>query len=152
VRNDESKYSNDARRRAMQRILVICGAGASSTFLVHWIRKVARSRGLDLALQAGSRDGMSSRLMDIDVVLVGSHLADSFPDLRSEAEAANVQAVLMPAVGFDADGAGTVLDLIADSAAADSAVADSAAEPAAAPAVAPEPQPSGSNNPGRSHG
>jgi PTS system cellobiose-specific IIB component len=126
----------------MQRILVICGAGASSTFLVHWLRKVASTRGLDLAFQAGSRD-IGSRLGDADVVLVGSHLADSFPDLLTQAEAANVRALLMPAVGFDADGAGTVLDLIAE---------ELAAAPAVAPAVNPEPEPSGSHNPGRSHG
>jgi PTS system cellobiose-specific IIB component len=122
----------------MQRILVICGAGASSTFLVHWMRRVARARGLDLALQAGSRDDVSSRLGNTDVVLVGSHLADSFPDLLSVAEEANVHALLMPAVGFDEDGAGVVLDLVA--------------ELAAAPAVAPRPEPSDSHNPGRSHG
>jgi PTS system cellobiose-specific IIB component len=122
----------------MQRILVICGAGASSTFLVHWMRKVAGTRGLDLAFQAGSQNDLSSRLGDIDVVLVGNHLAGSFPDLLSEATAANVRAVLMPAVGFDADGAGTVLDLVADL--------------AAAPAAASESEPSGSRNPGSSHG
>jgi PTS system cellobiose-specific IIB component len=126
----------------MQRILVVCGAGASSTFLVHSMRKVARGRGLDLVFQAGSRDDVSSRLGDVDVVLVGSHLADSFPDLLSEAEAASVHALLMPAVGFDADGAGAVLDLVAELAAA----------PAVALAVTPEPESSGSHNPGRSHG
>jgi PTS system cellobiose-specific IIB component len=130
----------------MQRILVICGAGASSTFLVHWLRKVAHDRGLDLAFQAGSRDDLSPRLADIDVVLVGSHLADSFPDLLSEAEAAQVHALLMPAVGFDAAGAGAVLDLIAGSA------AESAAELAAAPAVAPASELYGSRNPESSHG
>jgi cellobiose PTS system EIIB component len=126
----------------MQRILVICGAGASSTFLVHWMRKVASTRGLDLAFQAGSRNDVSSRLGDIDVVLVGSHLAGSFGDLRSEAEAANVQALLLPAVGFDADGAGAVLDLVAELTAA----------PAAAPVVTPEREPSGLQNQGRTHG
>ena len=122
----------------MQRILVICGAGASSSFLVHWLRKVASTRGLDLAFQAGSRDDVSSRLADMDVVLVGSHLAGSFPDLLSEAEASHVQALLMPPVGFDADGAGAVLDLVADL--------------AAAPAAASSREPSGLQNPGRSHG
>jgi PTS system cellobiose-specific IIB component len=143
----------------MQRILVICGAGASSTFLVHWLRKVASTRGLDLAFQAGSQDDVGSRLGDIDVVLVGSHLAGSFADLLSDAEAANVRALLLPAVGFDADGAGTVLDLIAESAAetaaesASGSTAGPAAEqPAAAPAVAPDSEPSRSRNSGRSHG
>jgi PTS system cellobiose-specific IIB component len=135
----------------MQRILVICGAGASSTFLVHWLRKVASTRGLDLEFQAGSQDDVGSRLGDIDVVLVGSHLAGSFADLLSQAEAASVRALLLPAVGFEADGAGTVLDLIAESA-ADSAAGPAAEQPAAAPAVAPDSEPSRSRNSGRSHG
>ena len=72
------------------RILVVCGAGASSTFLVHWMRRVAESRGLDLAVDAGSQDDLAGRLTGLDAVLVGAHLAEAFPQLHGAATAAGV--------------------------------------------------------------
>ncbi|WP_349898749.1 PTS sugar transporter subunit IIB [Parafrigoribacterium soli] len=96
----------------MQRILVVCGAGASSTFLVHWMRRVAASRGLQLAIDAGSQADVAERLGELSAVLVGSHLADEFARLRGDAAAAGVPAILLPPLAFDAAGASKALDLL----------------------------------------
>lgn len=98
----------------MQRILVVCGAGASSTFLVHWMRRAADSRGLQLTIEAGSQDDVAAGLPHLSAVLVGSHLADAFPRLREAAAAAGVPALLLPPLGFDAAGASSALDLLED--------------------------------------
>ncbi|MEO7122313.1 MAG: PTS IIB subunit [Lacisediminihabitans sp.] len=96
----------------MQRILVVCGAGASSTFLVFWMRKAAASRGLELVIDAGSQDDLAARLPGLHAVLVGAHLADSFPQLCERAAAAGVPAALLPSLAFDAVGAAEALVLL----------------------------------------
>ena len=121
----------------MRRILVVCGAGASSTFLVHWMRRVAESRGLDLAVDAGSQDDLAGRLTGLDAVLVGAHLAEAFPQLHGAATAAGVPAALLPPLAFDAAGASTALDLL------EGLLSASAGEGAA---------PRGPNDSGSSHG
>lgn len=95
-----------------RRVLVVCAAGASSTFLVHWMRKVAASRGLDIVIEAGSQDDIGRRLAELDAVLVGSHLGEAFPRVEAAAAAAGVRALLLPAVGFDAGGASAALTLL----------------------------------------
>ena len=65
----------------MHRVLVVCGAGASSTFLAHRIRAAARGRDIDVTVSASSTIGLSERLDDIDVLLVGPHLAAQFDEL-----------------------------------------------------------------------
>jgi PTS system cellobiose-specific IIB component len=132
------------RDLVMRRVLVVCAAGASSTFLVHWMRKAAAARGLDIAFEAGSQGDLGRRLPEVDAVLVGSHLGEAFPQLEVDAAAAGVPALLLPAVGFDAAGASVALglleELLAASAGGHAAVTDRSA-------VA-----GGRDNPGSSHG
>lgn len=101
----------------MRRVLVVCGAGASSTFLVYWMRREAAQRGVDLAIEAGSLENLASRLRDTDVVLVGSHLSDAFDDILAQASAAGVAAALLPALAFTASGAAAALDIALDTSA-----------------------------------
>jgi PTS system cellobiose-specific IIB component len=132
------------RALVVRRVLVLCGAGASSSFLVHWMRKVAATRGLDIAFVAGSQSDLGRRLPELDAVLVGTHLSEAFPQLEVDAAAAGVPALLLPAVGFDAAGASVALglleELLAASAGDHAAVTDRSA-------VA-----GGRDNPGSSHG
>jgi PTS system cellobiose-specific IIB component len=94
----------------MELILVVCGAGASSTFLASRIRSLATERGLDLTARAASNFDLSSRLADATVLLVGPHLEASFPELRAEAAAISVPAGLLPATAFGPDGATDALE------------------------------------------
>ncbi|RWZ64357.1 PTS IIB subunit [Labedella populi] len=57
-------------------ILVVCGAGASSTFIALRLRRSAASRGLDITARAGSLELLASSLAGVALVLVGPHLAD----------------------------------------------------------------------------
>lgn len=68
-------------------ILVVCGAGASSTFVALRVRRSAADRGLELTVRAGSLELLDSTIPGTDVVLVGPHLASRLEDIRSAARA-----------------------------------------------------------------
>jgi PTS system cellobiose-specific IIB component len=94
----------------MDMILVVCGAGASSTFLASRMRALATQRGLDVTARAASNLDLASRLADARVLLVGPHLAASFPELQAEAAEHSVPAALLPATAFGPEGATDALD------------------------------------------
>jgi PTS system cellobiose-specific IIB component len=94
------------------RVLVICGAGASSTFLAHRMRAAAAARGLAPEIRSGAIDSLESQLPANDVVLVGSHLGERFADILALASLHGRRAVLLPALAFDAAGANAALDLV----------------------------------------
>ncbi|WP_374946157.1 PTS sugar transporter subunit IIB [Agreia sp.] len=95
----------------MHRVLVVCGAGASSTFLAHRIRAAARVRDIDLHVAASSTDGLAERIREIDVLLVGPPLAARFDELSRLAAAAGARSALLPDTVFGARGEEAALDL-----------------------------------------
>ncbi len=95
----------------MATILIVCGAGASSTFLATRLRSLAAIRGLDLAVQAASDSDIEARLESIDVLLVGAHLAPAFDRLNARAMQSGVAAALLPSTVFGQGGAEAALDL-----------------------------------------
>ncbi|CAD6004453.1 PTS sugar transporter subunit IIB [Agreia sp. COWG] len=96
----------------MHRVLVVCGAGASSTFLAHRIRTAARNRDIDAIVSASGTTGLQQRLFTVDVLLVGPHLAGQFSALHSLAATAGVSSALLPADVFDRGGEDVALDLV----------------------------------------
>jgi PTS system cellobiose-specific IIB component len=78
------------------KILIVCGAGASSTFVAHRVRVTGRERGLDLTVVAGNEADLPASLDTVDVVLVGPHLAPRFESLRTQAKALGVGVALLP--------------------------------------------------------
>lgn len=80
-------------------ILVVCGAGASSTFVALRLRRAAAERGVPLTARAGSFETLASSLAGADIVLVGPHLADRLDDIRTltDRDGAAVRVVLLPA-------------------------------------------------------
>ena len=130
----------------MVRILVVCGAGASSTFLVHWIRRVCASRGIAAEVEAGAIELLDTEVLNADVVLVGRPLHDGFLDIEAMTNAVGVPAVLLPDSRFDEGTAALALDL-----------ALGALPPSVVP-VAPDtsdptsPTPQPAPEPGRTHG
>lgn len=98
------------------RILVVCGAGASSTFVAQRLRRAAAQAGLDHDAAAVSRSALAERLDQADLVLIGPHLADALDGIRTDAAAFGVPVVVLPDDVFaDRDGART-LRLVADAA------------------------------------
>lgn len=58
------------------KILLMCGAGASSGFMAQAMRKAAKEQGLnDIEVIARSEAEMTSNLKDTDLVMFGPHLA-----------------------------------------------------------------------------
>jgi PTS system cellobiose-specific IIB component len=94
----------------MAMILVVCGAGASSTFLASRMRALAKERGLDVTARAASNLDLSSRLADASVLLVGPHLQPAFAELAAEAADHSVPAALLPSTAFGPQGATDALD------------------------------------------
>jgi PTS system cellobiose-specific IIB component len=95
----------------MDTILVVCGAGASSTFLASRIRSLAADRGLNLTARAASNLDIDSRLPEARVLLVGPHLESNFAELESAAAAHDVPAALLASTAFGPTGAADALDL-----------------------------------------
>ena len=89
----------------MVMILVVCGAGASSTFLASRIRKLAENRGLDITAKAASTEDVAARLPEAGLLLVGPHLESSFALLEAQAAQANIPASLLPSTAFGPTGA-----------------------------------------------
>ena len=96
----------------METVLIVCGAGASSTFLASRLRSLAKSRGFELAAQAASTSDLRPYLHTSTVLLVGPHLADSFAALSAEAAEFGVPAALLPPTAFGPSGAEQALDLV----------------------------------------
>lgn len=96
------------------RILVICGAGASSTFVAQRVRHAAQDRGLAYSAFAGTELSLPIDLDGADVVLVGPHLVHALDRIRRAADARGTTVVLLPADIFtDLDGSRT-LQLVRD--------------------------------------
>ncbi len=92
------------------RILVVCGAGASSTFVALRMRQSALARGLALDVTAGSESDLPDALDGVDVLLIGPHLAPRFDEYAAQAERLGVGCALLPASVFTARDGNDALD------------------------------------------
>lgn len=90
------------------RILVVCGAGASSTFVAQRLQRAATAAGLSWVAEAGTeRTALSAT--GVDLVLVGPQIADRAAAIR-DALAGRARVVMLPADAFtDFDGSRLLL-------------------------------------------
>lgn len=96
------------------RILVVCGAGASSTFVAQRVRHAAQAEGLPFTALAGTELSLPIDLDGADVVLIGHHLLHVLPEIESAAASRGTTVVLLPAdIYSDLDGSRT-LQLVRD--------------------------------------
>ncbi|WP_308466496.1 PTS sugar transporter subunit IIB [Rathayibacter soli] len=93
------------------RVLVVCGAGASSSFVALWLRKAAAARGITASAAASSTTELDALAADADVVLVGPHLATEFDALADRVRRAGAAAVLLPEQVITSRDGDTALDL-----------------------------------------
>jgi PTS system cellobiose-specific IIB component len=93
------------------KILVVCGVGASSTYIARRMRETAESRGLHLDIRAGAESDLAIGLAGIDALLIGPHLAGLYDDIRAHADQAGIGVVLLPPTIFTAGDGGVALDL-----------------------------------------
>lgn len=92
-------------------IIVVCGAGASSTFVAHRIRRAAAARGIEVRATATSESQLEQALQGADVLLVGAHLGDRVGLLRERAAAASVPVAILPDDAAAAPDGENALDL-----------------------------------------
>jgi PTS system cellobiose-specific IIB component len=92
------------RKVASMRILVVCGAGASSTFVAQRLRRAAAAAGFDWETSAGTEDSIASGSPDL--ILIGPHLVDRVAAIRGVAQ--GPVAVLPADVFGDRDGVQTL--------------------------------------------
>ncbi|QEW02429.1 PTS sugar transporter subunit IIB [Microbacterium lushaniae] len=78
------------------RILVICGAGASSTFVAQRVRRAAHEHGLPYSAVAGTTGSLAIDLDSADIVLVGPHLAAERDRIERSAAALDVAVAVLP--------------------------------------------------------
>jgi PTS system cellobiose-specific IIB component len=91
------------------RILVVCGAGASSTFVAQRINKAARAQGLGYSATATNEASLADGFVSSDLVLLGPHLAAHFDQIKGLAARHGVTVILLDADVFaDLDGTRTV--------------------------------------------
>jgi len=89
------------------RILVVCGAGASSTFVAQRLARAASASALDWSTEAGT-ERTALTAVGVDLVLVGPHLAAQADGIRAALPAAS-RVVVLPADAFtDIDGSRTL--------------------------------------------
>jgi len=89
------------------RIQVVCGAGASSTFVAARLRRAALAAGHDWEVDAAALDAVDPFT---DLVLVGPHVADRREEITRSAPRARL--VVLPEDAFaDLDG-GRALALV----------------------------------------
>lgn len=67
-------------------ILLVCGSGASSSFMAAKMRLAAKTRGLDINIKARSESEIMNYVGDIDAIMVGPHLSQYYEDLKSRYE------------------------------------------------------------------
>ncbi len=91
------------------RILVVCGAGASSTFVAQRVRHAAQAHGLAYSAFAGTERSLPIDLDAADVVLVGPHLSHALERIERDADARGTTVVQLPPDIFqDLDGSRTL--------------------------------------------
>lgn len=90
-------------------ILLVCGAGASSGFMASSIRKAAKKAGKDYTVNAASESQLDDLIDDIDVLLIGAHMAFKAVELSKKADAKNVKVAIIPkTIYVSLDGAGAL--------------------------------------------
>jgi PTS system cellobiose-specific IIB component len=91
------------------KILVVCGAGASSTFVAQRLRHAAHADGFDCSAVATTLASLPIDLDASDLVLVGPHLADQHERIVQDAAIHGAAALLLPPDIFtDRDGTRTL--------------------------------------------
>jgi len=77
------------------RVLIVCGAGASSTFVAQRLRRAAAARELPVTPLASSASAAPELIPTVDVVLVGAHLGDAVAGLRAAAAVRRVPVLVL---------------------------------------------------------
>jgi len=94
-RCDEAKKPE--RKIIMQKlnVLLVCGSGASSGFMAANMRKAASKQGLDIDIKARSESEIENYIDEINVLMVGPHLAYILDEVEEYTHGEDVKVILM---------------------------------------------------------
>lgn len=91
------------------KILVACGAGASSTFVAQRVNSAARAQRLAYTATATNEASLPTDLASCDLLLLGPHLAPRLEQIQALAAPHGVTVVLLDADVFaDLNGSRTL--------------------------------------------
>ncbi|MHC0463059.1 PTS sugar transporter subunit IIB [Citrobacter koseri] len=76
-------------------VLLVCGSGASSGFMAANMRKAAQRMGLEIDIKARSEAEIENYIDEIDVLMVGPHLAYILMEIEEYTHGENVAVILM---------------------------------------------------------
>lgn len=92
-----------------KKVLLVCGAGASSGFMAAAARKAVKKTGEDIEFKAKSESELMENLNSIDLLLVAPHLKYMIDDVKGACEQAGVKYGLIPQKVYGSlDGPGLV--------------------------------------------
>jgi PTS system cellobiose-specific IIB component len=94
-RCDEAKKPE--RKIIMEKlnVLLVCGSGASSGFMAANMRKAASKQGLDIDIKARSESEIENYIDEINVLMVGPHLAYILDEVEEYTHGEDVKVILM---------------------------------------------------------
>lgn len=78
------------------KILLVCGGGASSSFLAQNMTKFARSTNKDVQVHAIGETELDDYLNDVSLVMIGPHLKYLENDLKEVVSEYNIPYVFIP--------------------------------------------------------
>ncbi len=76
-------------------VLLVCGSGASSGFMAANIRKAAANRNLEMSIIARSDSEIENYIEEIDVLMIGPHMAYVLDEAEDIARDHDVKVILM---------------------------------------------------------
>jgi PTS system cellobiose-specific IIB component len=95
----------------VETILIVCAAGAASTFLASRMRAIARDRNTPVSVEAISQPELASRLGSASVLLIGPHLEPASASLSRQATRYGVATAVLPDTAYRPGGAEECFDL-----------------------------------------
>lgn len=97
----------------MYRILLACGAGASSGFIAQGMRKAAKAHGTDVQIKAVSDIEILNYINDIDLLMIGPHIKHRLPEFEAALSGKDVVlGVIDPKKYSRLDGEGVLKDAL----------------------------------------
>lgn len=76
-------------------VLLVCGSGASSGFMAANIRKAASEKGMEVKITARGESEIENYIDEIDVLMVGPHLAYILDEVEYFVGNKDIKVILM---------------------------------------------------------
>jgi PTS system cellobiose-specific IIB component len=79
----------------MNKILLACGAGASSGFIAQQMRKAAKKQKYEVSIKAVSDTEILDNIEGVSVLFLGPHLAHKKSDVEAQLEGLDVTVLMI---------------------------------------------------------